>query len=150
MMHTTARASRAAAAGWSVARPHLAIDGAPRRIYLEKVDRTMQSAGGMLASAGDAARWLELMIADARSPVAGSCRRPVRRYWQVPVPGSASSSRPQRVNYHLAHHLLMTVPCDNLPRLHDLLAQRGLLGACIANRYREVLAAMVSAPGEPR
>ena len=58
---------------------------------------------------------------------------------------------PHRVNYHLEHHLLMTVPCHNLPRLHDLLAQRGLLdGACLANGYREVLAAMVSAPAETR
>jgi fatty acid desaturase len=58
---------------------------------------------------------------------------------------------PHRVNYHLEHHLVMTVPCHNLPRLHDLLAQRGLLdGACLANGYREVLAAMVSAPAEPR
>lgn len=55
---------------------------------------------------------------------------------------------PHQVNYHLEHRLLMRVPCHNLPRLH---AQRGLLeGACLANGYREVIAAMVRAPAEPR
>lgn len=54
---------------------------------------------------------------------------------------------PNRVNYHLEHHLLMTVPHYNLPRLHDLLQQRGLLdGACLAGGYREVLARMVREP----
>ncbi|HEY0477763.1 MAG TPA: fatty acid desaturase [Kofleriaceae bacterium] len=55
---------------------------------------------------------------------------------------------PNRVNYHLEHHLLMTVPHHNLPRLHELLAERGLLeGACVASSYREVLARMVREPG---
>jgi fatty acid desaturase len=54
---------------------------------------------------------------------------------------------PNRVNYHLEHHLLMTVPHHNLPRLHDLLDRRGLLeGACLANGYREVLVGMVREP----
>jgi len=47
---------------------------------------------------------------------------------------------PNRVNYHLEHHLLMTVPHYNLPRLHDLLMQRGALDhALIANGYFGVL-----------
>lgn len=51
---------------------------------------------------------------------------------------------PNRVNYHLEHHLLMTVPHNQLPRLHALLHQRGLLeGACVATGYRDVLARMV-------
>jgi len=54
---------------------------------------------------------------------------------------------PNRVNYHLEHHLLMTVPHHNLPRLHALLQQRGLLeGACLAGGYREVLARVVTEP----
>jgi len=54
---------------------------------------------------------------------------------------------PNRVNYHLEHHLLMTVPHHNLPRLHALLQQRGLLeGACLAGGYREVLASVVREP----
>ena len=53
---------------------------------------------------------------------------------------------PNRVNFHLEHHLMMTVPHHNLPRLHRLLAERGLLAkACIARGYREVLARAVSA-----
>ena len=44
---------------------------------------------------------------------------------------------PNRVNYHLEHHLLMTVPLYKLPRLHRLLDERGLLdGACVDARLR--------------
>jgi fatty acid desaturase len=47
---------------------------------------------------------------------------------------------PNRVQYHLEHHLLMTVPHYNLPRFHAMLRQRGLLeGACIADNYAQVL-----------
>jgi fatty acid desaturase len=39
---------------------------------------------------------------------------------------------PNRVNYHLEHHLLMTVPHYKLPRMHELLRERGLLArACV-------------------
>ena len=34
---------------------------------------------------------------------------------------------PNRVNYHLEHHLLMTVPLYNLPRMHRMLKERGAL-----------------------
>ena len=52
---------------------------------------------------------------------------------------------PNRVNFHLEHHLLMTVPHYNLPRLHRLLASRGVLGeACVAEGYWEVLALAAS------
>jgi fatty acid desaturase len=34
---------------------------------------------------------------------------------------------PNRVNYHLEHHLLMTVPHYNLPKMHALLRDRGIL-----------------------
>lgn len=47
---------------------------------------------------------------------------------------------PNRVNFHLEHHLLMTVPHHNLPRFHRLLRQRGVIdGSPIANGYLEVL-----------
>jgi len=47
---------------------------------------------------------------------------------------------PNRVQYHLEHHLLMTVPHYNLPRFHEMLRQRGLLeGACVADNYAQVL-----------
>ena len=44
------------------------------------------------------------------------------------------------VNYHLEHHLLMTVPHYNLRRLHRLLRERGVLAsACVTNGYVAVL-----------
>ncbi len=47
---------------------------------------------------------------------------------------------PNRVNYHLEHHLLMTVPHYNLPRMHRLLAARGALaGAFIGRSYLAIL-----------
>jgi fatty acid desaturase len=48
---------------------------------------------------------------------------------------------PNRLNFHLEHHLLMTVPHYRLATLHRLLAARGLLeGACIDRGYGVVLA----------
>lgn len=47
---------------------------------------------------------------------------------------------PHHVNYHLEHHLLMGAPSYRLPRLHQVLSERGaLLGAPIASGYKEVL-----------
>jgi|CXWL01.1.fsa_nt_gi CubicO group peptidase (beta-lactamase class C family) len=67
MTHATAIASRARAEHWSFARPHFGLaEGGPARTYLEKTDQTMQSAGGVMMSANDSVRWLELMIEDGR------------------------------------------------------------------------------------
>lgn len=53
---------------------------------------------------------------------------------------------PNRVNYHLEHHLLMAVPHYNLPRLHRLLRERGVLAdACVAPSYASVLRLAASA-----
>jgi fatty acid desaturase len=47
---------------------------------------------------------------------------------------------PNRVNYHLEHHLLMTVPHYKLPEMHRLLRERGAIeGANVVRGYREVL-----------
>jgi fatty acid desaturase len=47
---------------------------------------------------------------------------------------------PNRVNFHLEHHLLMAVPHYNLPRLHRMLRERGVLvDACVAPGYASVL-----------
>jgi fatty acid desaturase len=46
---------------------------------------------------------------------------------------------PNRVNYHLEHHLLMTVPHYHLPRMHALLRERGIEG-CVERGYARVLA----------
>jgi fatty acid desaturase len=54
---------------------------------------------------------------------------------------------PNRVNYHLEHHLLMTVPHYNLPRMHRLLRERGVLdAACVTRGYRQVLRLATVAP----
>ena len=47
---------------------------------------------------------------------------------------------PNRVNYHLEHHLLMTVPHYRLPEMHRLLRDRGALaGACVEKSYWAIL-----------
>jgi fatty acid desaturase len=54
---------------------------------------------------------------------------------------------PNRLNYHLEHHLLMTVPHYNLPRLHRLLRERGALdGGCVERSYLSILRRAASAP----
>jgi len=53
---------------------------------------------------------------------------------------------PNRVNFHLEHHLLPTVPHYNLRRMHTLLRERGVLAdACVATGYAEVLRLAASA-----
>jgi fatty acid desaturase len=57
---------------------------------------------------------------------------------------------PHRVNYHLEHHLLMTVPFFNLPRLHALLRDRGALAqACVDRGSLTVLARAAAGSGTP-
>ncbi|MCL4684264.1 fatty acid desaturase family protein [Myxococcota bacterium] len=52
---------------------------------------------------------------------------------------------PNRVNYHLEHHLLMTVPHYRLPAMHEQLVARGLLDEALVTRgYRAVLARAAS------
>lgn len=54
---------------------------------------------------------------------------------------------PNRVNYHLEHHLLMAVPHYNLPRMHALLRERGgLAPECVTAGYREVLRLATARP----
>jgi fatty acid desaturase len=54
---------------------------------------------------------------------------------------------PVFVNYHLEHHLLMTVPHYRLPQLHAILRDRGLLEGALVTQggYREVLRRATSA-----
>ena len=47
---------------------------------------------------------------------------------------------PHHVNFHLEHHLLMTVPHYNLPRMHQMLRQRGVFDQNnFAGGYLQVL-----------
>lgn len=49
---------------------------------------------------------------------------------------------PNRVNFHVEHHLLAGVPLYNLPRFHRLLASRGFFEGfdCLSHGYRDVIA----------
>lgn len=47
---------------------------------------------------------------------------------------------PHRVNHHLEHHLMMTAPYFVLPRLHQVLRERGALsGGFVASSYSQVV-----------
>ena len=47
---------------------------------------------------------------------------------------------PYHVNYHLEHHMLMTVPSYNLPKMHKLLVERGFYEeGLLASGYWEVI-----------
>lgn len=54
---------------------------------------------------------------------------------------------PNRVNFHLEHHLAMSVPHHNLPALHALLRSRGAFDEhCVATGYAAVLRLATSRP----
>lgn len=63
MTHTTARVSRAQGQG-VLAAGHFGDGATPEASRLQKVDATMQSAGGLISTAHDMVRWLELQIND--------------------------------------------------------------------------------------
>ncbi len=64
----------------------------------------------------------------------GNSRTTVARWWE------RLFIAPNYVNYHLEHHLLMTVPHYNLPRMHRLLQARGQLEqACVVRGYPAVV-----------
>ena len=57
---------------------------------------------------------------------------------------------PLNVNFHLEHHLLVSVPWFRLPTLHRLLAERGALqGAVVAPNYWSVLATVSARDTRP-
>jgi fatty acid desaturase len=81
------------------------------------------------------------MTPDATDPL-GNTRTTLARWWERLL------IAPNRVNYHLEHHLLMTVPLYNLPRMHRLLRERGVLErACVERGYLRVLRRAASRPG---
>ncbi len=52
---------------------------------------------------------------------------------------------PHNVNYHAEHHLLMTVPSYNLPKMHKLLKSKGFYNkGLIKNSYSEILRLTIS------
>jgi fatty acid desaturase len=80
------------------------------------------------------------MVPDQRDP-ARNTRTTRARWWERLL------IAPNRVNFHLEHHLLVAVPHYNLPRLHRILRARGALeGCCVADGYLSVLRLAVSRP----
>lgn len=81
------------------------------------------------------------MTPDANDPL-GNTRTTVARWWE------RLFIAPNRVNFHIEHHLLMTVPHYNLPRMHQLLRDRGVLdGACVESDYLKILRRAASRDG---
>ena len=80
------------------------------------------------------------MTPDRSDPLRNT-RTTIARWWERLL------LAPNRVNYHLEHHLLMTVPHYHLPKLHALLRERGVLErACVAHGYLSTLKRAVSRP----
>lgn len=73
------------------------------------------------------------MVADPSTDL-GQTRTTITTWWERLL------IAPNYVNFHLEHHLLMTVPHYNLPRMHRMLRDRGALDdACVTQGYRAVL-----------
>jgi fatty acid desaturase len=82
------------------------------------------------------------MITDPTDPLRNT-RTTLARWWERLL------LAPNYVNYHLEHHLVMTVPHYNLARMHRMLRERGALeGACVANGYVGVLKLAASKPSQ--
>jgi fatty acid desaturase len=80
------------------------------------------------------------MTPDRGDPLRNT-RTTIARWWERLL------LAPNRVNYHLEHHLLMTVPHYRLPKLHALLRERGVLErACVARGYLSALKGAMSRP----
>ena len=85
----------------------------------------------------------EHAVIDDPKSMLGNTRTTLASWWERLL------IAPNRVNYHLEHHLMMAVPHYNLPRMHRMLRDRGLLGnACTEANYLAVLrrAASANAP----
>ncbi len=80
------------------------------------------------------------LVPDPTDPLRNT-RTTLARWWERLL------IAPNYVNYHLEHHLIMTVPHYNLSRMHRLLRERGVLdGACVANGYLGVFKRAASKP----
>jgi len=82
----------------------------------------------------------EHAVIDDPKSMLGNTRTTLASWWERLL------LAPNRVNFHLEHHLMMAVPHYNLPRMHSMLEDRGVLGgACTARGYLEVLRRAASA-----
>ena len=63
MQHTSAYMSKVDQQNWNLAKPYMNLVGEnDKEVYLIKTDKSMQSAGGLITTAEDASRWLQLQI----------------------------------------------------------------------------------------
>jgi len=73
------------------------------------------------------------MIPDPADPLRNT-RTTLARWWERLL------IAPNYVNYHLEHHLVMTIPHYRLPQMHRLLRERGVLAnACVTRGYLSVV-----------
>lgn len=80
------------------------------------------------------------MVPDNLDPLRNT-RTTLARWWERLL------LAPNHVNFHLEHHLMMTVPAPNLRRFHRLLRERGVLDRSpIADGYAEVLRLATAKP----
>jgi fatty acid desaturase len=80
------------------------------------------------------------MVPDPRDDLRNT-RTTLARWWERVL------LAPNRVNFHLEHHLVMAMPHYSLPRMHRLLRERGVLqDACVTRGYLEVLRLASAAP----
>jgi fatty acid desaturase len=80
------------------------------------------------------------MVPDPRDDMQNS-RTTLARWWERLL------LAPNRVNFHLEHHLVMAMPHYSLPRMHRLLRERGVLeDANVTRGYLEVLRLASAAP----
>jgi fatty acid desaturase len=78
------------------------------------------------------------MIDDPADPLKNT-RTTIARWWERLLVA------PNCVNFHLEHHLAMTVPHYRLHRMHRMLIERGVLAdACVTRGYLAVLARAAS------
>ena len=78
------------------------------------------------------------LIDDPADPLKNT-RTTIARWWERLLVA------PNCVNFHLEHHLAMTVPHYRLHRMHRMLIERGVLAdACVTRGYLAVLARAAS------
>ena len=85
---------------------------------------------------------LELRIRSiAEHALSGPAEDPLRNTrTTLPNPLERILLAPFGVNWHLEHHLVMTVPFYNLPKMHERMRERGLIDRALVTRgYLEVL-----------
>jgi len=67
MSRTSAYMSHVERKGWKLAPPYMNLIGEPHeKVALIKTDQSMQSAGGLITTPADAARWLELQLNEGK------------------------------------------------------------------------------------